>query len=223
MAPRKKSTSTKLQYTPCALPEEILREILAYDLVLSPEDFAGAPFSARRYGQLTLLETMSGTTSSTSTRYIRTPPVNLLLVSKQWLRIATPLLYEAAVLPTPVHTAAFAAALRLTALGTHVRRLHVLDGYGRDFLEIAQRVPRLHTLALHMDIRASVNVKGLVAALPLLRPVCFLLSSRYHPLNRSVTAVQTALGTAIPQWTSLVRAHPLYASSVQASVQNNST
>lgn len=79
------------------------------------------------------------------------------------------------------------------------------DGFGRELLDVITRAPNLHTFALALDIRSGWSVKGLVAALPLIKPKCFALSAIYYPQNKNVLMVQEALEMSIPNWTSLVR------------------
>ncbi|KAF7795284.1 hypothetical protein EIP86_006438 [Pleurotus ostreatoroseus] len=187
------------------LPEEILREILYYNLYLPFKTFASVAFSARRNGQMTLFETMSKTQRSRG-KLVATSPVNFLLVCKQWLRISTPLLYEGIVITESRQLVALADALRQTPqLGRHIRRLNVLGGYGKEFLDVITHSPNLHTLGLTMDINSSASMKGLVAALPQANPKCFILSTIYYPQNKNVSLAQDTLELAIPQWTSLVR------------------
>ena len=139
------------------LPEEILREILCYNLYLPFKIFAGVAFSARRNGQMTLFETMSKTQRPKG-KSVATSPVNFLLVCKQWLRISTPLLYEENIITESRQLVALADALRQTAqLGRHIRRLNVLGGYGKEFFDVITHSPNLHTLGLTMDIRVHAE------------------------------------------------------------------
>lgn len=203
MAPRRAPPSPLSQQR-IQLPEELLREILAYDLVMSPDIFAGPYFSAGRNGQLTLLETMSKKTSPSNSQ--RSQPVDILLVCKQFLRVATPLLYEAITIRCASQMQSLAAALHVSPeLGKLIKRLSATDGFGAEFLRVTTCTPNLHTVGLTIDIGSSRSVKGLITALPSLNPKCFLFMSRYYPENRNVETVRDALERAIPRWHSLVR------------------
>ena len=73
------------------LPEELLREILSYRFAISPTEFCLEP---------------SFDPIGSRTRPIERgarPCQELLLVSKRWLRVGTPLLYESLAIRTSEH------------------------------------------------------------------------------------------------------------------------
>ncbi|OBZ78155.1 hypothetical protein A0H81_01942 [Grifola frondosa] len=81
------------------------------------------------------------------------PPTHLapLLVSRTWLRIATPIQYRHIVLRTPRATARLAATLRADpALGVCIRSIRV-EGTFPAFADVARYCPLLETLELTVD------------------------------------------------------------------------
>ena len=84
------------------LPEELLKEILKYHFSVSEEMFFWFPHThpgrwQERY--------------QTFRRKLAHPPSGLLLVSKRWLRIGTPLLYSDVVILEQKHTKAISQLL----------------------------------------------------------------------------------------------------------------
>ncbi|GJE91926.1 hypothetical protein PsYK624_080780 [Phanerochaete sordida] len=132
------------------LPDELLDDVLAHSLALSPTDFLAFPD-----------EPGSGPPRSSG-------PV---LVSKRWLRIGTPHLYACVRLAKPAHTAAVAALLRAQPhVGRAVRCLRLEGGLGRELVHVAAAAPRLERLYVAMCVKAAESVAGLRSSLPLLRP-----------------------------------------------------
>ncbi|KAJ6454608.1 hypothetical protein C8R45DRAFT_1222755 [Mycena sanguinolenta] len=132
------------------IPDEILSEILSPALRVSNAAFSAlcddSPFSSRR----------------------SEPPSAYLLVSKAWMRVATPLLYAIVVLRSKAQAQALAAALTENpALGGWIKKLRVEGGYAMSTLKVLQSAKNLTDLYLTFDIAGSDNASGLCRGLPL--------------------------------------------------------
>ncbi|GJE91924.1 hypothetical protein PsYK624_080760 [Phanerochaete sordida] len=107
------------------LPEEILRDILAYDLRVPHAEFL---FYRDWHGDPPALPR----------------PACHLLVSKRWLRVGTPLLYECMRLKKPEHTAAIAQLFRAHPhVGAAVRCLRLEGGFGKELAHVAKHITGL--------------------------------------------------------------------------------
>lgn len=173
------------------LPEEILREILVYNIHIPHAYF---------------LRCWTGYESCG--RRIACRSADALLVSKRWLRVGTPLLYACLVLSSPEHTRAVAALLREHPhVGASVRCLKLRGGLGKELGELARHLPNLQKLFIDLRIKAAHSVTGLKKALPLLAPIhLYLDRPRSSRDNKRVEEVRVALSGVINKWTSLVRA-----------------
>lgn len=177
------------------LPEEILREILSYLFVTTPEVFCGFP--SRYHPPLPL---RNGGKARDKDR-----PHDLLLVSKRWLRVATPLLYQSISIRTSAHAQAVATLIRANPnLGRAVRHLKLLGGYGRDLFTIAKAAPNVETLYLYISVKSSESVTGIKKALPLMNPTRLYLEDRPPHQNKKVDELHKALTESMANWTSLV-------------------
>ncbi|GJE91945.1 hypothetical protein PsYK624_080970 [Phanerochaete sordida] len=175
--------------TSASLPDEILHEILSYSLSVPHDEFL-------RFHD----DTSAGWLEQPIHRH-----AELLLVSKRWLRVGTPLLYRYLRLSTPAHTAAVANLFRAhPEIGRAVRGLRLEGGLGKDLALVAQHLPNLHSLALSLRMKSTVSVAGLKKALPLFSPVHFYLAHGYRRENKKVIEVRKLLFDYIKnKWTSL--------------------
>ncbi|EKM49730.1 uncharacterized protein PHACADRAFT_33292 [Phanerochaete carnosa HHB-10118-sp] len=174
-----------------ALPEEIIREILSHNIQISHVDFCH--FYYDDWGH-----PMSPPTSRCS---------SLLLVSKRWLRIGTPLLYECVRLSEPDHTTAVSSLLRTHPhVGLAVRCLRLEGGLGKDLVHIAKLSPKLHSIYLSLIIKSTDSITGLKEAFPLFRPANLYIQGESYVWirNLKVVGARTLLCTHIKDvWTSL--------------------
>ncbi|KAJ7896786.1 hypothetical protein B0H14DRAFT_2678734 [Mycena olivaceomarginata] len=171
-----------------SLPDEIISEILSPALKVSDEIFSDtnevSPFA--KYAE------------STSA---------YLLVSKSWLRVSTPLLYNVVILRSKAQAKALSLALAGNkALGTFIKKLRVEGGYGAPMLTILQCSPNISDLFVSLEIYSSDNTNGLCKGLSLLNPNRLILwdLSRTPPRNKMVLQLLEALAKSIAQWDRLV-------------------
>jgi hypothetical protein len=180
-----------MQAMDSSLPEEIISEILSLVLKVPEHMFSDtsdtSPFAA--------------SSSSTS---------DILLVSKTWLRVATPLLYNTVVIRSKAQASVLATALKGNQnLGRFVKKLRLEGGFGRYMQPILERTTQLTDLFLSAKIWASDNTSGLVHGLPLLNPTRLILFdhwqwSQIHD-NNCVNQMFLGLAESIKNWTNLVR------------------
>ncbi|KAJ7651233.1 hypothetical protein FB45DRAFT_1078824 [Roridomyces roridus] len=155
------------------LPDEIISEILSPALKVPEELFSDtsdvSPFS--NYAP------------STSAYLVR-------VVCKDWLRVATPLLYNVVVLRSTAQANALAIVLKQNPeFGRFVKKLRVEGGYGI----ILKATPEITDLFLSLAIWASDNTSGLCKGLPLVNPHRVILVDPWvaHPLkNQQLEALR---------------------------------
>ncbi|GJE89698.1 hypothetical protein PsYK624_058040 [Phanerochaete sordida] len=179
------------------LPEELLREILSLLLSVSEADFCKFPdngcppwMSQQPRGR----------------QSYRPPPIcDVLLVSKRWLRVGTPLLYESVHVWSPEHVKAIAAVLRANpGVGKAVRRLRIEGGCGKELYTIVKHAPNVDTLYICLHVKASEGIAGLRKALPLMRPQKLYWLHRGLTLNKAAVEAKALLEKCIAEiWTSL--------------------
>ncbi|KAH8829367.1 hypothetical protein DL96DRAFT_1049533 [Flagelloscypha sp. PMI_526] len=148
-------------YFPTAeLPDEIVKLILDPLLKVSEDEFRfkriSAPFSR---------------SISSST---------LITISKQFLRVGTPLLYHTVVLRSAPQAQALSQALAIDksqpGLGTYIRSLRLEGCYGAYVSRIFKSSPNIANLHLAVSIPASTSVKTLVKAFTYIRVVDLVLN-----------------------------------------------
>ncbi|KAF5356188.1 hypothetical protein D9756_004306 [Leucocoprinus leucothites] len=130
------------------LPDELLKEILTPALQVPDETFAcidgKSPFSTNHY-------------------YNRTTSA-YLLVCKDWLRVATPLLYSVVVLRSRAQIQALEAAIKSTPiLGSLIKKLRVESGYCGSLITILRAcgdTKSLTDLCLSLEVYSSDNVSA---------------------------------------------------------------
>ncbi|KAJ7164707.1 hypothetical protein C8R43DRAFT_946501 [Mycena crocata] len=169
-----------------SLPDEILSEILSPALKVSDVAFSDlsrdSPFAA--YSE-----------SSSAA----------LLVSKSWLRVATPLLYHVVVLRSKAQASALEIVLRQNPdLGRFIKKLRVEGAYGGSMLKIISRAPNVTDLCISLNIWSSDNVSGLCRGLPSMKPTrVVLVHSSYHSLNKNQQLLLDTLKKCIKEWPNL--------------------
>ncbi|KAF7350566.1 F-box domain-containing protein [Mycena sanguinolenta] len=167
------------------LPDEIISEILSPALKVPDELFSDtshvSPFAAY--------------TPSTSA---------YLLVCKDWLRVATPLLFNVVVLRSQAQASALDAVLRHNkAFGLFIKKLRVEGGYGMAMHTILKSAPNITDLFLSLSIYSSDNTQGLCKGLPLINPrqVIVVDPHAYNPLkNKSLAALTKTLLSCVKIW-----------------------
>jgi hypothetical protein len=171
------------------LPDELIKEIISPALKVSDEVFSDtSPTSP-----------FAGYSQSTSV---------FLVVSKTWLRVATPLLYHIVVLRSKAQAQALEAALRENKLlGTFIKKLRLEGGFGSALYPIITSAPNLTDLFLSFDIWSADSVSGLCRGLPKMNPTRIILDDKHNdrfsnaPLRQLVKVVCQCLKT----WTNLVK------------------
>ncbi|KAJ7353371.1 hypothetical protein DFH08DRAFT_987682 [Mycena albidolilacea] len=161
------------------LPDEIVSEILSPALRVSDAAFSAfgpSPF-------MTFSESSSA----------------FLLVCKSWLRVATPLLYNVAILRSKAQAQALAATLNANpALGPFIKKLRVEGGYAISMHKILQASKNITDIFLSMRIPPSDNACGLCRGLPLINPVRLILD--WTTLGRLALKLFDTLEQCIPAW-----------------------
>lgn len=180
------------------LPEELLRDILAYALYVPYDEFCRPPALEPVASDLPTLKKVK-----------RKPcRADLLLVSKRWLRVGTPLLYECLRLGRRKH------ARRVTKLfqenprlGNAVRCLRLEGPYSKKLDEVVKLTPRVQTLYIDVDIESSNNVNGLLRSIPLLNPENLFLRDCSRTYDTHKREICRAIAAAISDgtWSLLVR------------------
>jgi hypothetical protein len=172
-----------------SLPDEMISEILS--LVLNvPDDLfcdiseTGSPFA--------------GSSVSTSAA---------LLVSKAWLRVATPLLYHTVVIRSRPQANALATVFKQPSdLGRFVKKLRLEGGFGKHMQQVLECTPNITDLYLSADMWSSDNVSGLVLGLPLLNPTRLIVRDLSTSRgNKFMDQLYSVLAANLDEWTNLVR------------------
>ncbi|KAJ7082817.1 hypothetical protein C8R43DRAFT_322675 [Mycena crocata] len=172
------------------LPDEIISEILSPALKVADELFSDASD----------VSPFANPTPSTSA---------YLLVCKDWLRVATPLLYSVVVLRSKAQAAALQKVLRKNPdFGGFVKKLRVEGGYGMAMHSILASAPNITDLFLTLEIWSSDNTNGLCKGLPLINPRRIIVvdpvdNDSKAPKNKNQTALSQVLFSCISEWDNL--------------------
>lgn len=136
---------------------------------------------------------------------------DVLLVSKQWLRIGTPIMYEFIILSSPRHMKTVADLLCASPhLGRRVRHLRVqIDCYGGRLFDIVRCSPNIEKLLLQLTIDGHHDISELVSSMKEWQPRELYLHSNQLGWNARAQIVQNALVAALPTYTHLVRSSPI--------------
>ncbi|KAJ7474259.1 hypothetical protein FB451DRAFT_286236 [Mycena latifolia] len=170
------------------LPDEILSEILSPALKVSDKLFSD--------------------TSSVSPFANYSPSTSAyLLVCKDWLRVATPLLYNVVVLRSKSQANALEKVLRSNPeFGRFIKKLRVEGGYGMAMHTILKSAPNVTDIFLTLSIYSSDSTQGLCKGLTLINPHRVIVVDPHlaKPLkNKHLTALTQALFTCLHTWTRL--------------------
>lgn len=178
------------------LPDDITREILT--AAIEPR---------------TMLDTVLNWSSEQPV--IKPKAIFLLTVCKTWLRIATPLIYNAIILTTKTQAQALAMSVKADKpLGSCIKHLMVCGGFGKFLKQILSSCSHLHTISLTLDLDSGDSETGLVSGLKLINPTQAVLQNTPNyqgPLRRPAPnfkcqdAVLCALRDCVENvWTNLV-------------------
>ncbi|KAJ7938342.1 hypothetical protein B0H13DRAFT_2301914 [Mycena leptocephala] len=154
------------------IPDEIISEILSPALRVSDAAFS------------TLSQAGSGpspfmTFSESSSAF--------LVVSKAWLRVATPLLYNVVVIRSKAQAQALAATLNANpALGRFIKKLRVEGGFAISMLKILQNSPNITDLFLSLEIPRPDNACGLLRGLHLINPIITIRTETHYYLEKCI-------------------------------------
>ena len=138
----------------------------------------------------------------------------LLTVCKQWMRVATPLLYHVVVLRSKAQAQALEFALKQNpSLGQYIKKLRLEGGFGPSMYKILATAPNVTDLCLTLELWSTDTVSGLVKGLHLINPVNLILRegiwlgrhSKGAPDNNCTRLLTQALCSAIEGWHTLVR------------------
>ncbi|KAJ7621690.1 hypothetical protein DFH06DRAFT_1305715 [Mycena polygramma] len=134
------------------LPDEILSEILSPALKVSDDLFSD--------------------TSDVSPFAKPLPSTSAyLVVCRDWLRVATPLLYNVVVLRSKSQANALEKVLvKNEELGRFIKKLRVEGGYGIAMHTILKSAPNITDIFLSLVIWSSDSTQGLCKGLPLINP-----------------------------------------------------
>ncbi|KAJ7259680.1 hypothetical protein C8J57DRAFT_1338956 [Mycena rebaudengoi] len=174
------------------LPDEILSEILLPAL-LFPDELFCDPSAPSVFA-----ETYSGRS-----------PSAYLLVSKSWLRVATPLLYNVIVLRSKAQASALHSALRANKssnLGRFIKKLRIEGGFGAAMHTILQSAVNVTDLFLSVFVWSSDPVSGLRTGLPLINPrrVIFMDHHGKIPENKYFNSLLETVALCIKShWSNL--------------------
>ncbi|TDL29963.1 hypothetical protein BD410DRAFT_893158 [Rickenella mellea] len=165
------------------LPDEILKEILAPPLQISDVEFSHTG-RAR--------ESPFGRKARNSS--------SLLVVSKQWMRVATPHLYEAVI----IRTLAYAIKCN-KAFGRFVKKLRMEGGFGKAPAQFIASAPNIRELFVALDLWSNDNPSGLCSVFPVLNVHRLIINHQDHTIkNAKASRLWECLSTCIPKWLNLV-------------------
>lgn len=169
------------------LPDELIKNILTPGLAVSDDKFTSKDISS-------------------FFRYDNPSSSVVLEVCKQWLRIATPLLYHTVVVRTKAQSNALEYTLRANKpLGLFVKKLRLEGGYGVSMGTILLATPNVTDVFLSLKILSKDNVSGLCRSLSSLDPVRVIIhDSDDEKLNRAFEQVVAQLCECIPEWKRMV-------------------
>lgn len=180
-----------------SLPDELLHHILTSCLAIPDAAFCAFPED-----ELSSNEVIP--------RHRRHP--HALLVSKRFLRVGTPLLYEALNLATPAHVADVSRLLqRHETLGRAIRSLKLNRcAFGRGLETVCSLAPSVKTI--FFDLRCILHddpIEGFIAMLAkdMVDPetVYVLGKRKVESVSTKSVIVEWALCAALERWPSLVR------------------
>lgn len=191
-----------------AIPEELLREILSYSLRVHPKEFLSFRQDCEA---IFMVPTPEPTTKETE----KLPASHLMLVSKRWLRVGTPLLYESVKVSTPAHLSTLRTLLSSSPeVGHAVRNLRLERVYNTELEPTLGHMPNLCALYLYVGVPSSCSNLGLLRVLPKLQVHNLYVDwqgwssrtrMRFRPgVNVKTKAIQSAVADVIKNCPTLV-------------------
>ncbi|KAL5526431.1 hypothetical protein ACEPAF_8154 [Sanghuangporus sanghuang] len=166
-----------------SLPDELAKEILS-DILIVPEDEFSHVGPSSPFGRKV---------SSSS---------DVLLVSKRWLRIGTPLLYDCVVLRNSAQANAFYGFIKGkvgSQVKGYVRRMRLEGSFGAVVGKIFAILPGISELYLRLPVTREENVNGLVQGLPKLNPTRVIFERDGRKFWKNSFTMMTTLGNAVRQ------------------------
>lgn len=135
------------------------------------------------------------------------PPSHVLLVCKHFLRVGTPLLYNAVRIVSQDSTRAIAEFLRTHAdIGRNLRRLRLENGYGREMELVVKHTPNVEELYLYPDVKIRYSIVGIRKALLMLNPTHLWVERGWLKPNKHSAVLHPVLYSVLrSHWTKLVR------------------
>ncbi|KAJ7681495.1 hypothetical protein B0H17DRAFT_1076149 [Mycena rosella] len=167
------------------IPDEILHEILSPALKVPEEAFSA-----------TSIQSPFSRDESSSA---------FLLVSKSWLRVATPLLYNVVIIRSKAQAQVLAIVFRANPdLGRFVRKLRVEGGYAISMHKILQTSKNITDLFITVNITSADNTCGLCRGLPSIDPARVIIdcSPAYYPY-KGCNKLVDVLKECIQKWKNL--------------------
>ncbi|GJE91826.1 hypothetical protein PsYK624_079770 [Phanerochaete sordida] len=185
------------------LPEEMIHEIIRLSL---------PPFCPKTFLKFDrTLTVLSPTQQEPGTI---TGPVALLSVSKRWLRVGTPLLYEGVVLRKPSHTSSVARLAKANpTVGRTIRYLRLESGSTtRELSTLVKHAPNVHTVYIEGCLRHGDSYDGLQRAMRFLRPKTLYINNPFcvpqeSSRNVSRETNKMVLKAIVEAWTSATALH----------------
>lgn len=172
-----------------SIPDEILKEILSGILIVPDDDFTKVD-GPSPFGHSLISSS------------------DMLLISKRWLRVATPLLYECIVLRSTPQAQAFYNALRGKAgpqLKCFTHRIRLEASFGAVTDKIFTALPEITDLFLKFPSSADEKVNGLVQGLSKLNPTRVIFEFTEASRWKNTGLMSEALCEALRNWKALVR------------------
>ncbi|KAL5526421.1 hypothetical protein ACEPAF_8144 [Sanghuangporus sanghuang] len=166
-----------------SLPDELAKEILS-DILIVPEDEFSHVGPSSPFGRKV---------SSSS---------DVLLVSKRWLRIGTPLLYDCVVLRNSAQANAFYGFIKGkvgSQVKGYVRRMRLEGSFGAVVGKIFAILPGISDLYLRLPVTREENVNGLVQGLPKLNPTRVIFERDGSKFWKNSFTMMATLGNAVRQ------------------------
>ncbi|TDL29973.1 hypothetical protein BD410DRAFT_780490 [Rickenella mellea] len=169
------------------LPDEILKEILMPPLQVPDGEFS---FTGRA------CDSPFGRTARNS--------ASLLVVSKQWMRVATPLLYEVVVIRSTVQAKALAYAIESNkTLGMFIKRLRMEGGFGKAPAQFIASAPNIRELFVTLDLWSIDNPSGLCSALSGMDLSRLVINHKDSAIKKRAVHLWQSLSACIPHWSNL--------------------
>ncbi|KAL5525637.1 hypothetical protein ACEPAG_6973 [Sanghuangporus baumii] len=164
-----------------SLPDELVKEILS-DILTVPED---------EFSHVGPLSPFGRKVSSSS---------DVLLVSKRWLRIGTPLLHECIVLRSSAQADALYGFIRGktgSQVNGYVRRIRLEGSFGAVVGKIFAVLPDISDLYSRLPSHRGENVNSLLQGLLRVNPIRLILEAPRNDLRKNSFTMITAITHAV--------------------------